>query len=218
MASIAQTVEAIDKAAAKAGFQCKPVSWEDAQRGTVGSGLSCWGANISDVRLWEKSGKLLYTLRSENWNERLGYVAAREVAVVVGNGERGGAAPRPVTLKAFLSRLQEHAGYAGIHTHDLFASAVDELLTIRFQAVFLPIEDREAVEFCTEVYNYNTMEDADPRNLLLLCTPQGTSVQQDGRGAKRVFFHAVDPRGVVHRYWLEAERSQHGVGGSQVED
>ena len=217
MASIEQTVEAIDKVAASKGFSCKPVSWEDAQRGTVGGTLSCWGGNISDVRLWEKTGKLLYTLRSDNWNERLGYVSAKEVSVVVGNGVRSGSEPRPTTLKAFLTHLKEHGQYAGITSHDLFANAVDELLTIRFQTVFLPIQEREAVEFCTEVYNYNTTEDSDPRNLLLLCTPQGTSIQQDGCGAKRVFFHAVDPQGVTHRYWLEGERSSHGVGGAQVE-
>src|SRR5690242_2768985 len=64
-------VEALNATAGPMGFRCVPVSWEDAQRGTVGGGLSCWGGNISDVRLWEKKGTLLYTLRSENWNERL---------------------------------------------------------------------------------------------------------------------------------------------------
>merc|ERR1711939_192791 len=66
-------------------------------------------------------------------------------------------------------------------------------------------------------YNYNTRDDADPRNLILLCTTQGLALQQDGKGAKRVFHHAVDPDGTIHRYFLEAEQSDHKVGGAQRE-
>jgi|UniRef100_A0A7S4LE07 huntingtin len=218
-ANISQTVAAIDAAAKQSGFRCVPVSWEDAQRGTVAGQLSCWGGNISDVRLWEKTGTLLYTLRSQNWNERLGYVAAKDVAVVTGNTVAGGSQPTPCTLATYLRGLGGHAAYAGVDKGlSLFTPEVDSILSVRFQTVFLPIADRETVEFCTEVYNYNTQDDADPRNLLLLCTPQGTSVQQDGAGAKRVYFHEVDPVGQAHRYWLEAERSSHKVGGAQVED
>ena len=57
--------------------------------------------------------------------------------------------------------------------------------SIRFQTTFIPVEDsgdgRSKLEFATEAYNYNTMDDADPRNLVLLCTSQGMAVQQDGR-------------------------------------
>ena len=73
------------------------------------------------------------------------------------------------------------------------------------------------LEFATEAYNYNTMDDADPRNLVLLCTSQGMAVQQDGCGAKKLFHHAVDDMGEIHRYWLEAEESKHKVGGEQRE-
>jgi len=73
------------------------------------------------------------------------------------------------------------------------------------------------MEFCSEAYNYNTTSDEDPRNLILLCTTQGLAVQQDGSGAQRLFHHAVDGAGTIHRYWLEAEKSRHKVGGPQVE-
>ena len=57
----------------------------------------------------------------------------------------------------------------------------------------------------------------DPKNVLLLATPQGVSVQQDSPGKGRLFYHSVDSSGTVHRYWLEAEKSEKGVGGAQVE-
>ena len=78
-------------------------------------------------------------------------------------------------------------------------------------------DGRAALEFATEAYNYNTRDDDDPRNLLLLCTTQGVALQQDGAGAKRVYHHATAPDGIVHRYWLEAEQSDHKVGGAQAE-
>ena len=52
---------------------------------------------------------------------------------------------------------------------------------------------------------------------MLLCTTQGVAVQQDGKGTKRLFHHAVDPQGQGHQYWLEAERSEFKVGGAQRE-
>ena len=87
MASVSDTMTAINGALRTAGgayadYSCKTVSWDDVERGTVGGGLSCWGANITDTRLWEKSGTQLYTVRSDNWNEKLGKVSADEVALV----------------------------------------------------------------------------------------------------------------------------------------
>ena len=48
-----------------------------------------------------RSGTPLFTLRSANWNERLGVVPAERVAVVAG-GVGSGEALRPVTLKRVL--------------------------------------------------------------------------------------------------------------------
>merc|ERR1719389_1403339 len=113
-----------------------------------------------------------------------------------------------------------HGAYAGLpSTTDLSRVELDKKVSIRFQTTFLPVGEDElaSMEFCSEAYNYNTKSDADPRNLVLLCTSQGLAVQQDGSGAQRLFHHAVDSKGAIHRYWLEAERSRHKVGGPQVE-
>ena len=42
--------------------------------------------------------------------------------------------------------------------------------------------------------------------------PLGAMVQlswKDGAGTKKLFHHAVDDDGQIHRYWLEAEESRH---------
>eukprot|EP00490_Sorites_sp_Unknown_P012977 CAMPEP_0114648082 /NCGR_PEP_ID=MMETSP0191-20121206/6165_1 /TAXON_ID=126664 /ORGANISM="Sorites sp." /LENGTH=426 /DNA_ID=CAMNT_0001861295 /DNA_START=107 /DNA_END=1387 /DNA_ORIENTATION=+ len=203
-----------------AGYSCQVVSWDDVSRGTVGGSLSCWGANITDTYLKSKTGTSLFTVRSDNWNEKLGVVSADEVAVVAGSGGRGPV--QPVTLRSVLQGLGHFGGYAGLGANtNLYDSSLDNKCSIRFQTTFIPVQDsseaQAKLEFATEAYNYNTMDDSDPRNLVLLCTSQGLAVQQDGRGAKKLFHHAVDDAGQIHRYWLEAEESKHKVGGEQRE-
>lgn len=214
-----QLVAAIDAAVSGSGYSCKPVSWEDCSRGTIGGKLSCWGSNISDVRIWNKDGSKIYVLRSDNFNEKLCVVDPDKIAVVVGN-EKNASELRSITLKDYLNNLdrrQKYGAYAGIKNQSKECHA-NSKITLRFQTVFLPIDDKQQIpNFCTEVYNYQSMINSRPRNLLLLCTPQGTSVQQDGAGAKKVFYHLVDEKEVIHRRWLEAEASRHKVGGSQVE-
>lgn len=219
-----------------ASYSCKAVSWDDVSRGTVGGSLSCWGANITDTYLKSKEGQQLFTVRSDNWNEQLGTVSAERVAVVA---SKAGQELAPVTLKGFLERLGEYGGYAGLDADcSLYDASLDSLCSIRFQTTFLPASSEGGglasgvlaslratlggrapakVEFCTEAYNYNTMSDDDPRNLILLCTTQGVAVQQDGRGTKKLLHHAVDGDGKIHRYWLEAEETRHQVGGEQRE-
>ncbi|KAK3286018.1 hypothetical protein CYMTET_6408 [Cymbomonas tetramitiformis] len=203
-----------------ATYSCKQVSWDDVNRGTVGGALSCWGANITDTYLKSKSGAALFTLRPDNWNEKLGKVSAQDVALIVGNHQPAGQL-RPVTLEKFLSQLGEFGQYANLAAgHVLFDEALDSTVSVRFQTTFLPIadEDKGTLEFCTEAYNYNTQDDQSPRNMVVLATTQGVAIQQDGRGKKQLFHHA--PRGStgeVDRFWLEAERSSHSVGGPQRE-
>jgi len=200
-------------------YSCKVVSWDDVSRGTVGGSLSCWGANITDTYLKSKNGTNLFTVRSDNWNEKLGVISADEVAVVAGTGQ---GPVQPVTLRNVLTGLGHFGSYAGLAPNtNLFDSSLDAKCSIRFQTTFIPVSESSfgpsKLEFATEAYNYNTMDDSDPRNLVLLCTSQGMAVQQDGRGAKKLFHHAVDDMGEIHRYWLEAEESNHKVGGEQRE-
>uniref|UniRef100_A0A7S3F704 Uncharacterized protein n=1 Tax=Haptolina ericina TaxID=156174 RepID=A0A7S3F704_9EUKA len=221
-ASVPETMRAINEALAGSEYECQTVSWDDVQRGTVGGGVSCWGGNITDTRLWEKNGQMLYTVRTQNWNEKLGSVSADEIALMAG-GVEANSPPRPATLSDFLKSIGSHGGYAGMaNATDLSNKDLDAKVSIRFQTTFLPVPDERlgALEFAPEMYNYQTRDDADPKNLLLLCTTQGSAIQQDGAGAKKLFHHAVDPtavKGEVCRYWFEAERTAHKVGGAQKE-
>jgi len=222
--TVSQTVTAINEACrAKGGkyteYSCKTVSWDDVSRGTVGGALSCLGPNITDTRLRSKDGTQLFTVRSDNWNEKLGHISASSIAVVAGSGGDPNCSLKPTTLRDVLQRLGKHGHYAGLdNSANLCDPALDQECSIRFQTTFLPLSDASAkMEFATDAYNYSTTRIDDPKNLVLLCTTQGMALQQDGPRTQQLFHHAVDPQGGIHRYWLEAEQSDHAVGGPQEE-
>lgn len=232
-ASVRETREAIDRALRARGgvyttYSCKEISWDDVSRGTVSGGVSCWGSNITDTYLKSKDGTSLFTVRPDNWNERLGSVRASEVSLLVGNCDDNDvsavhpASLRSITLDEFLQDVYKNgAAYSGVPKDtDLSIRELDDKVSIRFQTVFLPVSDetRSTLEFASEAYNYNTDSDEHPRNLVILCTTQGIAVQSDGKGQKRLLHHARKKAGgPVHNFWLEAERSDHDVGRAQEE-
>lgn len=230
MASVNETLTQINKVLKQEAsgpyskYSCKTVSWDDVQRGTVGQALSCWGSNITDTRLYAKDGRQLFTVRGDNWNERLGMVGSDELTLIASDIDGGVDSDnlQPVTLKRFLSDFRDYGSYVGwpASISNIYDEALDDKVSVRFQTTFLPVEEGKqgTLEFAPETYNYNTTRDDDPRNLVVLCTTQGIAIQQDGQGAKTLFHHVKDKEsGEIHRYWLEAESSSHKVGGSQKE-
>merc|ERR1711988_1351657 len=133
-ASVAETIDAINEACKSrtgSGFSCCLVSWDDVQRSESGGQLSCWGPNITDTRLFEKGGRQLYTVRSDNWNEILGKVPAGDIVLLAGDNT--------VTLQSFLENLGRYGSYAGLDPDlDLSRADLDSEVSIRFQTVFLP--------------------------------------------------------------------------------
>ena len=205
-------------------YSCKTVSWNDAGRGTVGGAVSCWGRNITDAYLKARDEAVpLFTIRPDNWNEKLGVVSTTDVALVA--RESSGSPLRPVTLRTFLENFGTYGAYAGVQEGtNLGKQALDSKVSIRFQTTFLPVStsngegERGSIEFYTEHYNYQTSSPSDPKNMLLLCTTQGTAVQSDGNSTHKLLHHTIDPKtSKITRHFLEAQATKHGVGGVQKE-
>jgi len=195
------------------------VSWNDNQRQQG----SCFGSNITDARLKGKDGEDFLVVRPNNFNERIGRVKAADVALLVGSGT----SLRPVTLEEYLRDFHSHAVYAGSVPAgtSLLSATRDQSVGIRFQAVFLPVASHSSIfgttgpkakEFYPDTYNYQTKSWEDPRNLVLLCTSQGTFVQQDGPGSVPQFLHSSELGGWRKKY-LEAAVTRHGVIMGQTE-
>eukprot|EP00406_Dinophysis_acuminata_P072491 CAMPEP_0179244188 /NCGR_PEP_ID=MMETSP0797-20121207/17929_1 /TAXON_ID=47934 /ORGANISM="Dinophysis acuminata, Strain DAEP01" /LENGTH=1094 /DNA_ID=CAMNT_0020951697 /DNA_START=10 /DNA_END=3294 /DNA_ORIENTATION=- len=219
--SVGDAMSSINSACQQAGgvykeYSCKMVSWDDCARSSCAGVVSSGGPNITDTRLRERGGKDLYTVRTCNWNEKIGQVCADDVFVLVP------AAPNeelePVSLREYLAHIGEHGSYAGVSAGtSLLDPDRDGEVGIRFQTTFLPVAQDGTVEFCTEAYNYQTRSNDDPKNLVLFCTSQGTALQQQGAGHQRLFLHRLEADGRVSRHWMEAERTGHRVGEAQEE-
>lgn len=196
------------------GFQVLPVSWEDCSRGFVGTDISCWGSNITDVRITDREKRTIYTVRSENWNERIAVMSTDDIAVVIGNTSSGpNRQLTSITLTEYLSRLGTLGAYAGVpNGTDFRKREVDTHVSVRFQTVFVPA----GCQFTVNTYCYGTMSNDNPQNLLLLCTSQGTSVDQQKRKAANVYLHNQG-QGQVEQKWLQAHESTFEVGGEQKE-
>mmetsp|Transcript_71847 Transcript_71847/g.112393 ORF Transcript_71847/g.112393 Transcript_71847/m.112393 type:complete len:1093 (-) Transcript_71847:142-3420(-) len=219
--SVQDVMAAINKTCRDEGgvykdYSCKVVSWDDCARGTCCGTLSAVGPNITDSRLWERNSTPLFTVRSDNFNEKIASISADNVFVLAPDAE--GEEQQPVSLRDYLSDIGKHGAYAGIPADTcLHDEEADNKVSIRFQTTFLPVSQDGKVEFCSEAYNYQTRSNDAPKNLVLMCTSQGTALQQQGAGPQKLFLHRVESDGSTSRHWLEAQRTGHRVGGAQEE-
>lgn len=205
-------------------YSCKEVSWDDVSRNinTLGTKkfLSCYGNNITDSYLVSKNGVKLYTIRPDNWNEKIGIVDASNMSVIDNDVK--------VNLDNYLknilpNKLKELNKELNIS--DLYIPELDNKVSVRFQTTFLPISNNledlndfedlsvPSIEFCAETYNYNTTSDDNPRNILLLATSDGTFISFDKTGKKKLFRYSPD----MKEQWFLAEETKFNVGSKQEE-
>jgi len=213
-----------------ANYSCKSVSWDDCCRGYDDGSLSSVGDNITDTFLCAKDSRVLYTIRSDNWNEKLGLVSADDIAMMArqSNSER----LSNVSLSQFLEKFDEYGEHTRCSTNNLRKETLDTRCSIRFQTTFLPVSDDEEFEFTPVSFNYNTENEHDPKNLVLMATAQGVSIGADTGTHQRHYHHEIqrvkteskpcgDYLGMgseqfnIHRHWFKAEETEHAVGKDQ---
>ncbi len=139
---------------------------------------------------------VLYTIRSDNWNETIGCVNAAEVILQ--------------TQAVANVRLDEY-----LKSINMFSYQRDHLVSIRFQTCFIPTYDSDidGTAFIPESYNYQTLTLENPKNMLLLCTTQGVFERTDRPGFQKLF--VTDMEG--SEKWLSCTGTRFGVGGEQNE-
>lgn len=200
--------------AREAGYDVVALSWEDCTRGYADGGLSVWGQNITDVRVVDDAKSTVFMVRSENFNERIGYVKASEVALVVGNEEPSLTKNlRSVLLSDYLQRFGAFAKHAGAPEGCSLAGP-DEIVSIRPQVAFV----KAGTQFTTNVFVYGSSDPTNPQNMLLYCTAQGTSpFAPAGMQGENLYLQTVRPDGTAELSWLKAKASEFGVGAEQKE-
>lgn len=187
------------------GYVGTRVQWNDAAR----SKGSCYGPNITDATLTNvTTHESVMVVRPANFGDKVVEIPASQIAVM---GRVDATSITPTTLEKFLKSFGENsAGVYHDRDADLHAPALDDTVTVRYQAVFIP-----AGEFVANHFNYQAT-DGDPANALLLATTQGTSVARDATGKVELLLQKPGgDKTTTHTMQIEATRF--GVGGPQLE-
>ncbi len=164
------------------GLHCLNLTWEDTGR-WKGSSV---GPNISDLTIqvnsWHQvpldghiSGttRCMPVIRFPNFSDRTGDVPLDRFHLLVGNGH--GHDLRPMSLERVLSNLNIVSANAPQVTGSLLAER-DSHVLVSAQANILPVPSGGETLFTPVLYNYQTRP-GDPAVLVIVATPEGTSVQ-----------------------------------------
>lgn len=182
------------------------IAWVDNKRGVSAGSLSCLGKNITDQRLVAKDGATVPVVRTENYDETLGPIDAGKI-------ECGHA----LTFEDVWANLEKHIEYMGYRTCKR-PSEVKKVV-MRFQNAFVGVTEGESREVVPSNFSYQTSDEKEPRNLLLVVTPTGIYAHTDGVGYKNLFSHVVsEGTDGVKSHWFQAEETDFAAGHAQVED
>jgi hypothetical protein len=157
---------AVSSLAQSYGLDVNTVSWEDVGR----SKGSCWGPNITDMTLCTEK-RNMPVLRKPNFADVTADRPLTDFTVMVGN--ETGSELKQVTLKQYLENINTYTGNPNIKS--LLCERDNTVLTSA-QACVLPLTDG-AVEFCVQMYNYQSYDSGDPAILVIMVSAQGTSTQ-----------------------------------------
>jgi len=203
-ATLKQHVKSIDQ-----DYDAVTVAWNDGSRSVENGMLSCWGGNITDVRLVAKDGGVLPFVRPDNRDEVLGVTTADKVMLVERDGTQ-------VTAQQVLATLEDRAKYMG-YTSVKTNLKQPERVVVRVQNIWIPLNKGQAErKFVPAHYSYQTHDKANPRNMILLGTPSGTYVHADAKGINKLYSHTEDEEG-VNNHWFTAEASALDVGQNLAE-
>lgn len=181
------------------------IAWNDGKRGVdVVNGtpvLSAFGPNITDVCIVDELGNMCQFIRPPNMDETLGVMDAKDVLMVDKDAAN-------ISVQDLLDDIEDkckYMGYTSIKTN----TGPNEKVVVRFQTAWVPIKKGTTLtKIVPQHYSYQTRSRTNPRNLLVLGTPQGVFAHNDDSGGNKLFAHSVDASGTVHNHWFEAESNK----------
>ncbi len=229
MSSSLTAIDTLNGVLASTGYSCKHVCLDYASRGEKRGALFSYGlTNITDAYLAAKGGAPLCTVRSDRWNEKFVEVPASDVTLLTGNCDSDGEL-RHISLSEFLhAPVKFGAAYTGMDSSTSLSDSSIGALRVRFETVFLPIREgdveRGEMQFAVRTYSTLVQNQLEPRNLMLLATAEGLSVQADGTNAKGMHLH-MGSSNEVNEYWLKLgsptstndELRETATGGDEVQ-
>lgn len=214
MTSVQQMNDALRALGGRATrYRAGDVAWNDNARGTKGGSLSCWGKNITDARIVAEDGTHLPFVRPDNMDEELGIVPADKLWMVDADGTR-------VDVHTVLRNLSQRVAY-----RDMFSSvdmrlpeaahAAPPKVVFRVQNAWVPLpgDGKAPRKIAPAHMSYQTASRNDPRNLLVVGTPEGIFVHADEPGIHKLKAHRTSSCSeAVQAHWFTASASDELVG------
>ena len=182
------------------GVDVMRVSWEDTSR----SKNSSCGLNITDMTL-SCEGTNMPVIRKPNFADVTCDQPIEKFMVTVGNEVEGGTLTQ-IPLKEYLENIQKYTGNSNIAK--MYWDRDTQILTSA-QACILPLQDGE-VEFCVQIYNYQSNKSNDPAVLVIMTSSQGTSCQV-AYGETQVYFNDAGVARNMLAKRLTDDRKSRGV-------
>ncbi len=188
------------------------VVWNDGARGVVNGQVSSFGSNITDARLEAQDGGFVPFVRPENRIEQLGVSTSDQIHLVDHDGT-------PLTLDDVLEpkALNERVAYMGYKSVTM-THQPKRPVVLRFQHAFVGLNETGHRSVVPTHYSYQTQSRDNPKNLILLATSQGITVQCDDAGMNKLFAHDKDESGNTVNKWFDVEATRFAVGQSQSDD
>ena len=148
------------------GLSVNTVSWEDVGR----SKGSYVGPNITDMTL-RTENRNMPVLRKPNFADVTADRSLTDFTVMVGN--ETGSKLKQITLKEYLENIDVYTSNQNIKP---LLRTRDSTILTSAQACVLPLTNG-SVEFCVQMYNYQSYDSSDPAVLVIMTSAQGTSTQ-----------------------------------------
>ena len=174
------------------------VAWTDGQRAMQGEGLTPWGNNMTDALIVEEKGTRFPFVRSDNMDELLGVIHANKIRVKDKDGKSR-------TLQDVIS------SFKSLVNVDAEFGNGNERVVLRVHNTWIPLEKGRQKFVAPCHYSYQTLDEDNPRNAILLCTPEGMYVHADGPGQKKLLAQSGEGE-EKNEHWHRVEASDRKVG------
>lgn len=166
---------------AKHNLQWVDVSWDDNKR----SANSCLGPKISDWTLQLPNGKRLKFLRRPNFTDETLSIHAKDLSITVETSE---GYLKAITYDKYLKYFGKYT--PGVPDHlDMsdMSSGENEVVTVRFVGIPVPVDHTGTQEVVPTAYSYQTLSKSDPSSIIGASFHLGTGSALDGPGTEKVW-------------------------------
>lgn len=165
-------------------WQASTTSWTDPSRSSFEGEVSCWGSNIMDAFQIVQSSTIprdetrATIVRSENWNELIGFWPAEDFFIIADDIDSG--VQKHISLKDYASQFGKYNKHRGVHPDFSLGLPSDSNVRIRLQGCI--VAENTRVIPCNYCYQ-------NEKNVVVVSNSQGSTAKLAKRGTELFYHH-----------------------------